>query len=74
MVNRDSLYDTYVLSLYWSITTIVTVGYGDMIPMNSSERITNILIMLIGCGVFAHSIDSIVNVIKRLNHNEKKKR
>lgn len=24
----------YIYSLYWAVTTIVTVGYGDIIPQN----------------------------------------
>lgn len=47
-------------SLYWAITTIVTVGYGDIKPNTSVEKLVNIIIMLVGCGVFAHAIDSIV--------------
>lgn len=24
----------YITSLYWSITTMLTVGYGDVLPVN----------------------------------------
>ena len=38
----------YIISLYFTVTTIVTVGYGDITPKNSGERIICVLLMLIG--------------------------
>lgn len=32
--------------LYWAVTTATTVGYGDVIPHNSSGRIIAIVVML----------------------------
>lgn len=29
-----SWYNLYIYSLYWSNTTMVTVGYGDLTPAN----------------------------------------
>ena len=38
----------YVVSLYWSFTTMTTLGYGDITPQNSSERIFAMACMLFG--------------------------
>jgi hypothetical protein len=38
---------------------MVTVGYGDINPVNSTETILAIVTMLSVCGVFAYSINEI---------------
>jgi len=43
----------YIISLYWAFMTMTTVGYGDIVPYSSSEKLLTILIMCISCGVFA---------------------
>lgn len=40
--------ERYVLALYWAITTITTVGYGDILPTTWWERLYCIIAMLVG--------------------------
>eukprot|EP00854_Cymbomonas_tetramitiformis_P011366 gene11366-13435_t len=35
--DTEIAWDLYVTSLYWSITTITTIGYGDIAPQNPVE-------------------------------------
>jgi len=39
-------------ALWWSITTITTVGYGDMYPLTSAGRVIAGLLMITGVGLF----------------------
>jgi voltage-gated potassium channel len=39
-------------ALWWSITTITTVGYGDRYPVTSEGRVLASLLMLCGLGLF----------------------
>jgi ankyrin repeat protein/CRP-like cAMP-binding protein len=39
-------YERYVTTLYWSVVTFTTVGYGDFSPVNSAEQIWGIIYMM----------------------------
>lgn len=38
----------YLSSLYFVVTTLATVGYGDISPSTNAERVVAIIIMIIG--------------------------
>jgi voltage-gated potassium channel len=40
-------------SLWWSIITLTTVGYGDAVPITTGGRIFTFIILMIGLGVVA---------------------
>ena len=42
----------YIASLYWTFSTLLSVGYGDIHPVNSGERLYALTIMLIGSLMF----------------------
>jgi voltage-gated potassium channel len=39
-------------AIWWAIVTIATVGYGDLYPVSAAGRITAIVLMLVGIGIF----------------------
>ena len=38
-LNGRETRDRYVSALYWSIMTLTSIGYGDIVPQNTYERI-----------------------------------
>jgi len=40
-------------SVYWAVTTMTTVGYGDITPLTTPGRILATLIMIMGYGIIA---------------------
>ena len=46
---------------------MITVGYGDIVPVNNIERIFVIIITLISCGVFAYSVNSIGTIVASIS-------
>jgi len=53
----------YTIGLYWTITTITTVGYGDISATNTPERIVACIIMVIGVIAFSFSTGSLSSII-----------
>ena len=39
--------------LWWAITTITTVGYGDLVPATTPGRLVAAALMIVGIGCFA---------------------
>ena len=40
-------------SLWWSVVTLTTVGYGDAVPITIGGRIFTFIILMIGLGIIA---------------------
>ena len=40
-------------SIYWSVVTLTTVGYGDVVPVTALGKTISVLIMLLGYAIIA---------------------
>jgi voltage-gated potassium channel len=47
-------------SFYFTIVTISTVGYGNLIPQTDLGKIANILLIIIGIGIFTVFVTQLV--------------
>ncbi|KAK8660542.1 hypothetical protein V6N13_051465 [Hibiscus sabdariffa] len=61
--HEQSLSVRYVTSIYWSITTLTTVGYGDLHPVNTPEKIFDTFYMLFNLGLTAYLIGNMTNLV-----------
>jgi voltage-gated potassium channel len=41
------------ISIYWAVSTMTTVGFGDIVPLTGAGRVVATLMMLMGWGVLA---------------------
>lgn len=53
----------YISALYFTVTTIVTVGYGDITPNNNEEKCFVIFLMLVGVISFSFATGTLSSVI-----------
>ena len=57
--------ELYLTSYYFTITTITTVGYGDLSANTFAEKIVCIIIMFIGVIAFSFASGSLTNYIQQ---------
>ena len=61
----------YVTCVYWSMTTVTTVGYGDIVPESDTERIVAIFCMMIGTLVYSFIIGSVSSIVASTDANQR---
>jgi hypothetical protein len=61
----------YTYALYWSFSTLFTVGYGDISAKNNVEIYFSMAAILFGCLFFAYAINSIGMLIDENNKRKK---
>ena len=53
----------YLAAVYWAITTMTTVGYGDVVPITDSERAFTIFAMIVGGGFYGYVVAQATRVV-----------
>lgn len=61
----------YVASIYWSLSTMSTIAYGDITPVTSVERLFCCFVMVTGTSVYAYGITSVVSIATGANAAER---
>ena len=59
--------DLYIASLYYQMTTLTTVGYGDISANFGNEKIYGIFILIVGTCAYSWILTYISNYIKKNN-------
>lgn len=58
-----AVYDRLVLCMYYMLTTLSTVGYGDYYPFSIAEKIVGSLIQIIGVTIFSIVMNAFIGVV-----------
>ena len=61
--------DRYIAALYWSMMTVTGIGYGEMLPINTTERAFCTLWMLIAGAVWTYIIGTVALIATTLDPN-----
>lgn len=59
--------ETYTASMYWALTTMSTIGYGDIRSITNFERVVSIIVMLVGSVIFGIVVGGMTNVMEQMN-------
>ncbi|CAK0884447.1 unnamed protein product [Prorocentrum cordatum] len=62
-------YQAYVYSLYFTLTTMTTVGYGDIVAQNFTEVCFVLLLLLLASVVFASMMGELTDLIRSGNRD-----
>lgn len=58
-----SVWVSYTYAVYWSITTLATVGYGDLHAVNPGEMVFATCYMLFNIGLTSYIIGNMTNLV-----------
>jgi voltage-gated potassium channel len=67
-VQPDSL-GTIPAAIWWALTTVTTVGYGDVVPVTRIGQMIGGLVMLLGYGLFALPVGIVATAFAREIHS-----
>jgi len=68
-ISDESVETRYIAACYYSITTISTVGYGDITPTNETEVIMTIGLIFFGVSMYSYIISRLTSIFAIVNNS-----
>jgi voltage-gated potassium channel Kch len=63
---------SYIDSLYFSVVTLTTIGYGDFAPQTDEGKLFTILYIVIGIGMILSFINTVQHHYTYMKHKERR--
>lgn len=66
---KKETWEKLVMSLYFALTILSTVGYGDFFPISETEMVIAVVVMGFGVAFFSFIMNEFINIMR--NHEVK---
>lgn len=66
----ESDIERYLVSFYWAVTTVVTVGYGDIVAVTQLEKVLAVIWMIVGGGFYSYTAGSMSSFLTSIDTRE----
>ncbi len=63
---------SYVDSLYFSVVTLTTIGYGDFTPQTDAGKLFTVFYIVIGIGMILSFINTLQHHYTNMKHKQRK--
>lgn len=60
----------YVDATYWTVVTLSSVGYGDILPTSRTERVFGIIVIIFGTFLYAYIVGSFTNMLSNMGQDK----
>lgn len=61
----ESNFNQVTILLYFSMTTVAKIGYGDYYPQSDVEKIMTIMILFISMVFFSYVLEQFINILQK---------
>lgn len=51
--------------LYYTVTTLATIGFGDYVPKADEERMFNVIIFIVGVSITLYLMDCFIEIVMK---------
>lgn len=62
-------HEQYMEAIYYATVTMLTIGYGDSVPINYTEKFISIIFILGTCLWFSYAVNTIGDIIQEISSN-----
>ncbi|OIQ15471.1 MAG: hypothetical protein BM556_17690 [Bacteriovorax sp. MedPE-SWde] len=66
LINPQTIDDQtthFIKAVYWTVTTLTTIGYGDITPTTNIGRLYTMVIMILGVGIYGIVIGNVTRMM-----------
>jgi voltage-gated potassium channel len=57
----------YMRALYWSVTTLSTIGYGDLTPTTDRQVVFTMVVMFLGVAIYGYVIGNVTSLLANID-------